>query len=343
MTVAELIRFIERYAEHCDAPVRTGLEVTSVSAGDAGYVVTTSDGTWDADAVVLATGAFNRPKVPALAASLPERARAGHDAGLQAARRAAPGPRAGGRRVGHRACRSPTSCCAPAARSRSRSASTCGCRGPTGAATSCGGWIASGVSTSATTRSTTSSAHATSPPRSSSARRIARTSTSTRSRRAAPSSSGAWRRSATATRCSPARCATSATSPTSSSLGCSRPSRRGRGGGRPTATVVPAPTRPWSPTRPGSTSTCRPAATRPCSGRPGTAPTTRGWTCRSSTARASCATTAASCATRPGLYRIGLNFLRRRKSSFIHGAEDDADRHRRASRRAPRRRPAQAA
>jgi putative flavoprotein involved in K+ transport len=26
----------------------------------------------------------------------------------------------------------------------------------------------------------------------------------------------------------------------------------------------------------------------------------------------------------PGLYRIGLNMLRRRKSSFIHGAEDDA-------------------
>ena len=26
----------------------------------------------------------------------------------------------------------------------------------------------------------------------------------------------------------------------------------------------------------------------------------------------------------PGLYRIGLNFLRRRKSSFIHGATDDA-------------------
>jgi putative flavoprotein involved in K+ transport len=26
----------------------------------------------------------------------------------------------------------------------------------------------------------------------------------------------------------------------------------------------------------------------------------------------------------PGLYRIGLNMLRRRKSSFMHGAEDDA-------------------
>ena len=28
--------------------------------------------------------------------------------------------------------------------------------------------------------------------------------------------------------------------------------------------------------------------------------------------------------TRPGLYAIGLTLLRRRKSSFIHGAEDDA-------------------
>ena len=26
----------------------------------------------------------------------------------------------------------------------------------------------------------------------------------------------------------------------------------------------------------------------------------------------------------PGMYRIGVNFLRRRKSSFIQGAEDDA-------------------
>ena len=26
----------------------------------------------------------------------------------------------------------------------------------------------------------------------------------------------------------------------------------------------------------------------------------------------------------PGLYLLGLPFLRRRKSSFIHGAEDDA-------------------
>jgi putative flavoprotein involved in K+ transport len=72
MAVDELIRFIERYAEESDAPVRTGTEVTSVAQGDAGYVVTTTDGSWEAQAVVLATGAFNRPKVPAVAASLPE-------------------------------------------------------------------------------------------------------------------------------------------------------------------------------------------------------------------------------------------------------------------------------
>jgi putative flavoprotein involved in K+ transport len=72
VTVAELIGFIERYAEHCDAPVQTGTEVTSVAQGDGGYVVTTTEGTWEADAVVLATGAFNRPNVPGLATSLPD-------------------------------------------------------------------------------------------------------------------------------------------------------------------------------------------------------------------------------------------------------------------------------
>lgn len=71
MTVAELVAFLERYAEHIDVPIRTGTEVTSVAAGETGYVVTTSDGTWETDAVVLASGPFNLPKVPAVAASLP--------------------------------------------------------------------------------------------------------------------------------------------------------------------------------------------------------------------------------------------------------------------------------
>ena len=34
--------------------------------------------------------------------------------------------------------------------------------------------------------------------------------------------------------------------------------------------------------------------------------------------------TPAASSTRPGMYALGLPVLRRRKSSFIHGAEDDA-------------------
>jgi putative flavoprotein involved in K+ transport len=71
MTVAELVAFIERYAAHVDAPVRAGTTVTSVARRDSGYVVTTDAGVWEADAVVLASGAFNAPKLPAIAASLP--------------------------------------------------------------------------------------------------------------------------------------------------------------------------------------------------------------------------------------------------------------------------------
>ena len=52
-------------------------------------------------------------------------------------------------------------------------------------------------------------------------------------------------------------------------------------------------------------------------------PTTAGSMCRCSIARGACGTTAAW-STRPGLYAIGLPVLRRRKSTFIHGAEDDA-------------------
>ena len=59
MAVAELVEFLERYAEHVDAPVRTRTIVTSVSRDGDGYVVETDDGSWEAPAVVLASGAFN--------------------------------------------------------------------------------------------------------------------------------------------------------------------------------------------------------------------------------------------------------------------------------------------
>jgi putative flavoprotein involved in K+ transport len=71
MTAPEVARFIERYADHVAAPIQFDSEVTSLAANGSGYVVSTTGGTWRAPVVVLATGAFNRPRVPALAADLP--------------------------------------------------------------------------------------------------------------------------------------------------------------------------------------------------------------------------------------------------------------------------------
>jgi putative flavoprotein involved in K+ transport len=74
MPVPELIEFLERYADHIGAPVRTHTTVTSVSRLPGGdYVVETDAGSWEAEAVVLASGAFNRARVPAVSESLPGR------------------------------------------------------------------------------------------------------------------------------------------------------------------------------------------------------------------------------------------------------------------------------
>jgi putative flavoprotein involved in K+ transport len=70
-TMPETIRFIERYAASFSAPVRPHTNVTSVQSQNGGYRVVTDGGTWEARTVVLATGACNIPAVPALAAGLP--------------------------------------------------------------------------------------------------------------------------------------------------------------------------------------------------------------------------------------------------------------------------------
>jgi putative flavoprotein involved in K+ transport len=72
MAVAELTEFLERYADHIDAPVRARTTVTSVSRlPDDRYLVETDAGSWEAGAVVVASGAFNAPRVPAVSVSIP--------------------------------------------------------------------------------------------------------------------------------------------------------------------------------------------------------------------------------------------------------------------------------
>ncbi len=71
-TMPETIEFLDCYARVISAPVETNTTVTSVRASAAGYEVTTNKGEWRSPTVVLATGACNTPSVPAIAEALPK-------------------------------------------------------------------------------------------------------------------------------------------------------------------------------------------------------------------------------------------------------------------------------
>jgi putative flavoprotein involved in K+ transport len=71
MTMEEVAEFIERFAALSRAPVRTGVNVTSVRRTDDGYHVTTGRGEIRCQAVVIASGACNRPAVPAFSEAVP--------------------------------------------------------------------------------------------------------------------------------------------------------------------------------------------------------------------------------------------------------------------------------
>jgi putative flavoprotein involved in K+ transport len=62
---------LEEYAEVSATPIATGTTVTSVRAAGSGYVVGTDQGAWRAPTVVLACGAATMPAVPALACQVP--------------------------------------------------------------------------------------------------------------------------------------------------------------------------------------------------------------------------------------------------------------------------------
>ncbi len=70
-TMPETIDFIHGYAAAISAPVHTHTRVTSVRRTGDGYEVSTDHGTWTGRAVVLATGACNVPCIPPVADALP--------------------------------------------------------------------------------------------------------------------------------------------------------------------------------------------------------------------------------------------------------------------------------
>jgi putative flavoprotein involved in K+ transport len=69
----EIVAYLERYAADFTAPVREGVEVRSLRrlAAREGYLLDTSSGPLEAQTVVMATGAYQKPHRPAGASSLP--------------------------------------------------------------------------------------------------------------------------------------------------------------------------------------------------------------------------------------------------------------------------------
>ena len=69
-TKDEMADYLAAYAARFDLPIRTGIRVNGLSQTDAGFVVSSGDRTFEADNVVVATGACQYPKVPAFASEL---------------------------------------------------------------------------------------------------------------------------------------------------------------------------------------------------------------------------------------------------------------------------------
>jgi len=72
MPLAEVVRYFDDYVQDFDLPVRCSVEVDSVEKTREGYLVRTSEGIYEAENVVIATGLYQAPKIPQLSEHLPE-------------------------------------------------------------------------------------------------------------------------------------------------------------------------------------------------------------------------------------------------------------------------------
>jgi putative flavoprotein involved in K+ transport len=71
MAVPDVVAFVSGFARHIAAPVRTQTTVTSVRPHDSGYLVTTTSGEIACRFVVIASGACNRPQIPEIERAVP--------------------------------------------------------------------------------------------------------------------------------------------------------------------------------------------------------------------------------------------------------------------------------
>jgi len=70
MSIPELVSFFEQYATGSQVPIQTDTTVERVEQARRHFRVTTNRGIWDADSVVIATGFCEQPLVPAMSRNL---------------------------------------------------------------------------------------------------------------------------------------------------------------------------------------------------------------------------------------------------------------------------------
>jgi putative flavoprotein involved in K+ transport len=88
----ELADYLERYADRFQLPVRTGVRVDGLWREDGRFVVSAKDRRWTAERVIVATGAFQEPRVPELAHGLATTVVQLHSAEYRNPRQLQPGP-----------------------------------------------------------------------------------------------------------------------------------------------------------------------------------------------------------------------------------------------------------
>ncbi|CAA0093000.1 putative oxidoreductase CzcO [Zhongshania aliphaticivorans] len=69
----DIVAYLKRFADKVKPPVREGVTVNRISiASDGSYEVTTSDGNYSCDQVVIASGGYQAPIIPRMAEKLPD-------------------------------------------------------------------------------------------------------------------------------------------------------------------------------------------------------------------------------------------------------------------------------
>ena len=82
-TKDETANYLEAFARRFELPVRTGVRVDRLSAGGHRFEARGGEEVWTADNVVVATGAYHHPRIPAFAARLNRDIRQLHSSGYR--------------------------------------------------------------------------------------------------------------------------------------------------------------------------------------------------------------------------------------------------------------------